>query len=69
MQWLIRASIPAGGTTLQFPISFSTTNYAVAESREAINSHDITGHSTKYTYGILVNPENAHIADFIFIGY
>ena len=51
------------------PMSFSTTNYVVAESRYGGNVHDATGHFTKYTYGISINPENEHITDFIFIGY
>ena len=68
-QWLRSATIPSDGITLQFPMSFSTTNYVVAESRYGENIHDATGHFTKYTYGISVNPENAHITDFIFIGY
>lgn len=67
-QWLINASIPSDPTTLQFPMSFNTTNYVVAESRYGENINDATGHYTKYTYGILINPENAHTTDFIFIG-
>ena len=50
-------------------MSFSTTNYVVADSKYGENPKDTTGHFTKYTYGISVNPENAHITDFIFIGY
>lgn len=68
-QWLRSATIPSEGTILQFPMSFSTTNYVVAESRYGENSKDITGHFTKYTYGISINPENAHVTDIIFIGY
>jgi hypothetical protein len=68
-QWLRSATIPSEGTILQFPMSFSTTNYVVAESRYGENIHDATGHFTKYTYGIKINPENAHVTDFIFIGY
>ena len=68
-QWLQGATIPQEGTRLQFPVSFSTTNYVVAESRYGENGKDITGHFTKFTYGIEVNPENAHVTDFIFIGY
>ena len=69
IQWVISATIPSQGTILQFPMSFSATNYVVADSRYGENPKDTTGHFTKYTYGISVNPENAHITDFIFIGY
>ena len=68
-QWLISASIPSDGVILQFPMSFITTNYVVADARAGNNLKDTTGYSTKYTYGILINPENAHTTDFIFIGY
>ena len=68
-QWLISASIPSDGATLQFPMSFSTTNYVVADARAGNNVKDTTGYSTKYTYGIWINPENKHTTDFIFIGY
>ena len=69
MQWLIAVSIPADGTVVRFPIEFSTTNYAIADSRWGNNPSDTTGHVDKYTYGFSVNPVNGHVTDFICIGY
>lgn len=51
------------------PITFSTTNYAIADSRRGDNPSDTTGHTTKYPDRFLVNPENAHVTDFLCIGY
>lgn len=69
MQWLINVSIPADGKVVGLPIPFTTTNYAIAESRQGNDLADTTGHTTKYLNGFLVNPKNGHVTDFICIGY
>lgn len=69
IQWLINVFIPKGGTTINFPVSFTIPNYALAESRAGSDIQDVTGHTTKYTYGIYVNLNGDRQTDFIAIGF
>jgi hypothetical protein len=54
---------------INLPTAMTSTNYIIVDGRKGYNLHDTTGWLEKKTDQFYVDPESAHITDFLIIGY